>query len=317
MLIDLALLLAGFAILYYGAEWLVKGATNVSSILGVSPVLTGLTIVAFGTSLPELVVCLVAVVRGSNDIALGNVIGSNIANIGLVLAAGALLFSIVIPKRTLRRDLPLMLLFSIAVLAMGFDGELSRPDGFILACGLIAFTVYCVRAASRDAAASREVARETEELIEKGKSLSYELLLTALGIAGVLFGAYLLVESAIAVARALNISELVIGMTVVAVGTSLPELATTIVAAYRKQSDIAVGNIIGSNIFNIGFVLGVTSLFRPVHIADKTITGELLVMIAFSLVVIPFAARHKMGRAGGGAILACYFIFILWQAGLF
>ncbi|MDH5638907.1 MAG: calcium/sodium antiporter, partial [Nitrospinota bacterium] len=303
-------------VLYYGAEYLVSGSINTSLVLGVNPVIIGLTVVAFGTSLPELVVCLVAVFRQADDIALGNVVGSNIANIGLVLAAGAAFFTVSIQRRTFARDIPLMLTFSAALLAMSYDGELSRIDGVILIAGLIAFTLYCVKTAGSHMDEVDIEAIEAEKK-EHGDGLSKALMITALGIGGVLLGAHFLVESAISIARALHISELVIGMTIVAVGTSLPELATTVVAAYRKKSDIAVGNAIGSNIFNVGFVMGATSIARPIPVGASTWAGEMMVMFAFSLVVIPFAAMGRMGRIPGAAILACYFSFILWQAGVF
>ena len=316
MLINLAILAAGFVILYYGAEWLVRGSSNISYILGVNPVIIGLTIVAFGTSLPELMVCLVAMFRESNDIAVGNIIGSNIANIGLVLATGAFLFPIAIQRRTSRRDIPIMFIFMFLLIGMSLDGMLGKGEGLILILGLIAFTWYCIRTASTDEEEAREVVKETEDLLNKSSSLKFEIFITAIGIIGVLVGAYFLVESATAIARALHISELVIGMTVVAVGTSLPELATTIVAAFRKHSDIAVGNVIGSNIFNIGSVMGLTSLSYPVSISPEILKWEMMIMLAFSLAIIPSAVTGKMGRVTGGGILTCYFLFILKQSGI-
>jgi len=317
VLINIAILAAGFVILYYGAEWLVRGSSNISYILGVNPVIIGLTIVAFGTSLPELMVCLVAMFRESNDIAVGNIIGSNIANIGLVLATGAFLFPITIQRRTSRRDIPIMLLFLFVLVGMSLDGLLGMVDGFILFSALIAFTWFCVRTASADEEEAKEVAKEAEDFLDKRKSLRFEMFMTAIGISGVLIGAYLLVESATSIARALHISEMVIGMTVVAVGTSLPELATTVVAAFRKHSDIAVGNVIGSNIFNVGSVMGLTALAYPISIAPETLRWEMMVMIAFSLAIIPSAVMGKMGRASGGIILTFYFLFILRQAGMY
>ena len=316
MLFDILTLAVGFLVLYYGAEYLVSGSINTSLTLGVNPVIIGLTVVAFGTSLPELVVCLVAVYRQADDIALGNVVGSNIANIGLVLAAGAALFTVTIQRRTFARDIPLMLIFSVVLLAVSHDGEISRIEGALLVAGLLAFTVYCVKTASSHMDEMDIEAIEAEKK-EHGDGLQKALLITALGIGGVLLGAHFLVESAISIARALHISELVIGMTIVAVGTSLPELATTVVAAYRKKSDIAVGNVIGSNIFNIGFVMGATSLARPIPVGSGTWANEMMVMLFFSVAVFPFAAMGRMGRIPGAAILVGYLVFVLWQAGIF
>ena len=316
MLFDILMLAAGFLVLYYGAEYLVSGSINTSLVLGVNPVIIGLTVVAFGTSLPELVVCLVAVYHQADDIALGNVVGSNIANIGLVLAAGAAMFTVSIQRRTFARDIPLMLTFSLALLAFSYDGEISRVNGALLVAGLFAFTVYCVKTADAHIDEVDIEAIEAEKK-EHGDGLGKALLITAGGIGGVLLGAHFLVESAISIARSLHISELVIGMTIVAVGTSLPELATTVVAAYRKKSDIAVGNVIGSNIFNIGFVMGATSLARPIPVGAGTWGAEMLVMLAFSVVVIPFSFMGRIGRIPGGFILAAYATFIFWQAGVF
>jgi cation:H+ antiporter len=316
MAIDVVMLIGGLVVLYYGAEYLVRGAANSSTLLGVSPLFIGLTVVAFGTSLPELVVSLTAVLRDSNDIALGNVVGSNIANIGLVLAAGAFLFTVNVPRKTLKRDIPLMFLFTGILIVLSIDRVLSRMEGSLLATGLILFTLYCARAASKETADTHEAVIKVKEPSHEIKSLGVELVICAGGIAAVILGAHFLVKAAVALARAFHVSEMVIGMTVVAVGTSLPELATTVVAAYRKQSDIAVGNVIGSNIFNIGFVLGMTALARPVFVPGEIITGEMLVMVAFGLAILPSAARFHMDRLSGGALLGAYALFVLWQAGV-
>jgi len=312
MLLQILLFFAGLAVLYFGAEHLVKGSATTAVILGINPIVVGLTVVAFGTSMPELVVCLVAVFRDSDNIALGNVIGSNIANIGLVMALGAIVSPISIRRRTLTRDLPFMLLFTFVSLAMAYTGVLTRAHGAILLAGLAGFTGLCAYEALRKKKNGAALKEEVGELVERNRKLTRELAVTAAGMGGVVLGAHFLVESATAIARALGISELVIGMTVVAVGTSLPELATTAVAAFRRQSDIAVGNVIGSNIFNIGSVLALTALAKPIPVAREILTGEMVVMTAFSLALIPVAIRLEMGRVAGALFLTGYAAFIAW-----
>lgn len=314
MIVDFVLFFAGLVILYYGAEYLVRGAASTAVMLGVSPVIVGLTVVAFGTSMPELVASLIAVKRGASDIALGNVVGSNISNIGLVLGVGALIYPFKVSVLTLRRELPFMLTFTFVVMAMCRDGMISRPDGAILFLGLLLFTVYCVVRAIRFEYEAQDLRSEVEEEIEGTHSLPKELLLTVAGIIGVMLGAKFLVDSSISIARTLGVSELVIGVTIVAVGTSLPELATTAVAAYRRHSGIAVGNIIGSNIFNIGMILGVTSFLSPLAVSRGTLFREMAVMAVFSLALAPMMLRMKIGRFSGGILLAGYAAFILWVA---
>jgi len=310
MLLDTFLLAVGLAIIYYGAEYLVKGAANVAMILGVRPIIVGLTVVAFGTSAPELVASLIAVYRGSADIALGNVIGSNIANIGLVLAVGAVIYPLKVNSLTVKQELPIMIAFTLVLLLFCYNGVISRLDGAVLFLGLILFTVYCVIRALRHGREERRLAREARAEINGKDRLVLELVVTVAGVVGVIAGAYLLIDSAVSIARTLGVSELVIGVTVVAVGTSLPELATTAVAAFRRHSDIAVGNIIGSNIFNIGLILGVTALAHPLMVARDIFVKEMMIMTAFSVALAFMAMRLEIGRAAGAALLLGYSVFI-------
>jgi cation:H+ antiporter len=316
MELDIVLFFVGIVILYFGAEYLVKGAANTAAHLGVTPAIVGLTVVAFGTSLPELTASLLAALKDSPDIALGNVVGSNIANVGLVLAIGALIFPMTVQRRTAVEELPVMLLFTGGVMGLAFGGELTRADGALLATALIGYTAYLVWITSQGKKRSEadNAAEEVAELLEEGNSLAYELGLTAGGIVGVVAGAYLMVESAVTIARNLGVSELVIGVTVVAVGTSLPELATTAIAAIRRHSDIAVGAVIGSNIFNIGMILGVTAMIHPLGIAYEVLTGEMLVMVGFSVALIPMAFNRRITRTSGALLLAAYAAFIAQTA---
>jgi cation:H+ antiporter len=314
MVIDLILFFLGLTILYFGAEYLVRGSANAAVILGADPIVVGLTVVAIGTSMPELVASLIAALKGSHDIALGNVVGSNIANIGLVLAIGAIIYPIVIQRLTFNRDVPVMLGFTFLFIGMAYTGTITRQLGISLIVAVVLYTGYLLYDAMNNKEEAALVADEMDELIEKGTPLSVELAITAGGIIGVMIGAYLLVESATSIARSLGVSELVIGVTVVAVGTSLPELATTAVAAFRKHADIAVGNIIGSNIYNIGLIMGVTATVTPIPVAESTVAGEMLVMTLFSVAMVPLLYRLNMGRTAGIALLAGYAIFIWWSA---
>ncbi|VAX24654.1 Inner membrane protein YrbG, predicted calcium/sodium:proton antiporter [hydrothermal vent metagenome] len=314
MLLDIGLLAIGLTLLFFGAEYLVKGSANTAVILGVNPIVIGLTVVAFGTSMPELVVCLLAVFRESNDIAIGAVIGSNIANIGLVMAVGALYFPLAIQRRTLTRDLPFMLVTTALLFVVSYNEYLSRLDGAILFAAVSLFTGYCIYGAIKNKSDASAVEEEVKGLIDETRSLRYELAVMAAGTAGVIVGARFLVDSAASIARSFGISELVIGISIVAVGTSLPELATTAIAAMRRQSDIAVGNIIGSNIYNIGWVLGVTVFIKPIPVAWDTVTHEMLIMAGFSLALIPSAIMLRMGRIGGALMLVLYAAFIGWMA---
>ncbi len=317
MLIDTVLFAVGLALLYYGAELLVRGSTNIAIILGVRPIVVGLTVVAFGTSMPELVASLIAVFRGSPDIALGNVIGSNIANIGLVMACGAIFFPLAILKSVRNREMPFLAIFTAALAYFCLDGSISKVDGAILFIGVILFTTYyTVIVLKKRNGEADVVEEEVSDLTANKHNLTFELAITAIGTGGVILGAYLMVESAATIARALGVSELVIGITIVAVGTSLPELATTVVAALRKHSDIAVGNIIGSNIYNIGLVLGTVAMVEPIAVPWKILTGEISVMALFTVALILLSLRLKVDRASGTALLIGYICFIAWVAEL-
>ncbi len=314
MLLNLLLFAAGLALLYYGAEFLVKGAANTAAMLGVEPIVVGLTVVAFGTSMPELVACLIAVYKGSTGLALGNVVGSNIANIGLVMGVGAVLYPMLIKDITYKRDMPIMLAFTFLTVALCMDGEASRVDGAILFIAVIATTGYHLWDALYGGSDESVVEGELEEILETDHTLSYELTRTAVGLVGVLGGAYLLVESATTLARLFGVSEMVIGVSIVAVGTSLPELATTAVAAMKRQADIAVGAIIGSNIYNLGLIFGVTAFAKPIPVPRDILTGEMAVMALFSVALLPPAYRRRVGKTYGAFFLVAYFAFIWWTA---
>ncbi|MGV3483267.1 MAG: calcium/sodium antiporter [Planctomycetaceae bacterium] len=253
----------GLALLTAGAELLVRSASAIATAVGISPLVVGLTVVAYGTSAPELVVSVQSALSGKPDLALGNVVGSNIFNVLFILGISALIIPLKVAQKLVWFDVPLMIALSVAVMVVGYDGRISRLDGLMFTAGLVAYTAWAIVSSRRDQAAIR--AEYEAEFGAKEDSFSFRqsllngvLLIVGLGL--LVFGSRLFVGGAIAIARNLGISELVIGLTIVAAGTSLPEVATSIIAAIRGERDIAVGNVVGSNLFNIMGVLGIASL---------------------------------------------------------
>ncbi|MFQ5724286.1 MAG: calcium/sodium antiporter, partial [Terriglobia bacterium] len=277
-------LLAGLAALYLGAEWLVRGAARLAASLGVRPLVIGITVVGFATSMPEVVVSALAAFRGQTDTALGNIIGSSIANPGLILGIAALLSPLRCDLGLLKREGPVMVGVTVLVWGLAWTGGYTRWQGALLLAGLMVFLWFSLRWARREPAA---VEAEFEQLQAKRRLLLKEprarqvgLIIVGLVLLGV--GGHLLVISAVALARRFAISEIVIAATLVAVGTSLPELATSIVAATRRQTDISVGNIIGSNIFNLLGVLGISALVRPIPVSVSVRSFEMVWLLGFA-----------------------------------
>ena len=276
MLLQIILFIAGLTGLYFGAEWLVKGASRFASSFNIKPVVIGLTIVAFGTSTPELVTSVIASIKHSSDIAMGNVIGSNIANIGLILGLSAIVQPLKIDMKLIYREMPIVVGISMLLYFMGWNGTLSRREGGILLIGILAYTCYVYRVALKE---SKTIELEYEEFIGVKDNVAKDIFLIIIGIGVLVGGAYLLVHSAVYFARVMGISELVIGLTVIAVGTSIPELATSLVAAIRKESDISVGNVLGSNIFNILAVLGIAAIIQPLQVNSASLRIDMPVML--------------------------------------
>ncbi|WP_305042028.1 calcium/sodium antiporter [Geoalkalibacter sp.] len=299
---------AGLFILYHGAEFLVNGSSQLAFSYGVRPLIVGMTVVAFATSMPELMVSLLAAVKGSSDMAAGNIIGSNIANIGLILGIAALLLPMAVGRATLTREIPFMIGASLLVYVFCLDGVLSFVNGLVLFLFLLVFLAYCIKTARVKVPYELDVASEAGG---KGQGRRRNLLFIALGMVGLGVGAELMVRSAVIIATALGISELVIGMTVVAVGTSLPELAASVVSAWKGEMDLSVGNVIGSNIFNVLFVLGVCPMIRPLSVDPSVLRFELPVMLAFSVALIPLLwSGRKLDRPRGALLLVAYLLFI-------
>ncbi len=312
-------LFAGFFLLLAGASWLVDGAASIAKRFGISHLAIGLTVVAFGTSAPELAVNLVASVKGNTDIALGNIIGSNIANVLLILGCAALVRPLIVQERTVRFEIPLSILASAILLPLGapflslpLDGFLpaaiGRLDGLILVALFLIFLRYIFRTA-------RIGADEDEPL--KEYPLPTAVFLTICGIGALPLGGELLVRSAVQIALHAGISERVIGISLVAVGTSLPELATSLVAAYKKNADIAVGNIVGSNIFNVFWVLGISCLIRPIPLSAGSFvdigTATATSLLLFLLVFRP--TDRIISRRDGIVFLGAYLAYLIFIFG--
>jgi cation:H+ antiporter len=311
---NVLLLGMGVGVLYFGAEWLVRGATRLAGALGVSPIVIGLTVVSMGTSAPELVVCLVAALRGNPDLAIGNVMGSNLANIGLILGLTAMVRPLEVAGRVVSREIPIMIAVTVLLFPLFMDGSLGRGDGFILLMVLGLYLLFINRAVGSETAAVKgEFEVYAEEVGVSAKTIGSSLALILGGSIGLVMGGRAIVMAAEFVAQAFGVPDLIIGLTVVAVGTSLPELATALVAAMRKESDIAVGNIIGSNIFNIAAILGITASVTPIAIAPHIVRAELPAVLALSILAFPVTRMaHRVRRWEGAILLLCYAAAGFW-----
>ncbi len=300
------ILLAGLILLFLGGDWLVKGASTLATRYGVPPMIVGLTIVGFGTSTPELLVSVQAALKGQSGIAIGNVIGSNIANILLIGGITALIAPMLTPFQPLKRDLAIMLAATLALPFILWSGTIGIVEGTVLLAGLATFLILSVRSIKNG---------EKPETVTT--PLWQSTLYIIIGLTALMFGANLLVESASTIARTYGISEAMIGLSIVAVGTSLPELATSAIAALRGQREIAIGNIIGSNIFNLLFILGLTAVITPIPAAARFLTLDTPVLIGATLfLTAAIILRGQIGRITGGAMLAAYLLYIGGTAGL-
>lgn len=321
-MVTVLLLLLGLGLLLAGGTALVRGASGIAEVYGVSPLVVGLTVVAFGTSAPELVVNILGAIQGETDIAFGNVAGSNLANLGLVLGAAALVTPMAIQGQIIRRELPLLLLASMVLLVMtldsplrGFLAILDRSDGLIL---LLLFGVF-IYITIVDFLRQREdpflalVDKHSPHLQKSNLLADWGLVLG--GSAGLAVGGMLTIEEGVLLAEMLGVSPAIIGMLVIAIGTSLPEFVTSIIAAMRNEADLCVGNVIGSNIFNSLLVLPVSALIYPLRIPDGG-TTDIIVALVFAALLIPifYIGNKQMNRAMGAAFLVGYFIYMVLRA---
>ena len=311
------LFIAGLVILILGAELLVRGASRLAAAFGVSPLVIGLTIVAIGTASPEIAVSIQAATNGQGDLTLGNVLGSNIFNILFILGVTSIVAPIVIAEQLIRKDAPLLLGISLLAFVLAFDGNLGAFDGIILLLLVAMYVFFALKQSrSESEAVQKEYAEEymqKESRTHKSIIINSALILAGLGL--LILGSNLLVDSAVQIAKALGVSELVIGLTIVAIGTSLPEVATSVIAALKGESDIAVGNAVGSNIFNLLGVLGIGALVSPsgIFVSPQVLQFDLPVMVFVALVTLPvFYIDSRISRIEGGLLFSYYVIYVIY-----
>ena len=307
-------LIAGLVLLVAGAEVLVRGAAKLAAQFGIPPLIIGLTVVAFGTSAPETAVSVQAALDGKGDLAIGNVVGSNIANVLFILGLTALIAPLLVSRQIIRLDVPIMIGASLLTWALAWDGSLDRIDGALLFGGIVAYTAFLIIMSRRDKAAAGDEFSEEFGLHETPKPYAWAINLALIlgGLVLLVSGSNYLVEGAVILARTLGLSELVIGLTVVAVGTSLPELATSLMAAIKGERDIAVGNIVGSNIFNLLCVLGLASLVSPnaIPVAANALNFDFPVMIAVAIACLPiFFNGYCINRWEGAVFVGYYALY--------
>jgi cation:H+ antiporter len=306
-------ILFGFVVLVSGGELLVRGASRLATALRISPLVIGLTVVAFGTSAPELAVSVQAALAGSGDLAMGNVVGSNIFNVLFILGLSAIIVPLAVSSQLIRWDVPVMIVASLLVPVFGWDGGINRFEGAILFCGIVTYTWWCVRKSRREnRAVLAEFAQEWPNASDHSRKWISNLVLIVVGLILLGGGSRLLIDGSVTIAESLGVSELVIGLTIVAAGTSLPEVVTSLVAAMRGERDIAVGNVVGSNIFNILSVLGLSSVIAPggIEVSAAALQFDIPVMIAVAVACLPiFFTGHVISRWEGGLFFFYYLAY--------
>lgn len=313
-MIDALLVIGGLLALLGGAELVVRAGTGLATRLAVRPIIIGLTVVSVGTSVPELAIGIDAALNGSPNLAIGNIVGTNLINFLFILGLSALLIPIAIDRRTLKFDLPAMIAVTLALFLMSLDGMLTRLDGALLLAGAVAYTLGLMRVSRRETA-------DVDEDYTGAVSASSERRLTRiglslmLGLALVVGGAELLVEGAVSAAHALGVSDAVVGLTVIAIGTSAPELVTTIMSTVRGDRDIAIGNLLGSSIYNIAAVLGLTVLVAPhgVPVSEEVRNADLVLLVATMVAALPvLVSGARITRTEGGLFVATYLGYLAW-----
>lgn len=309
----------GLIVLVGGGELLVRGASRLASALRISSLVIGLTVVAFGTSAPELAVSVQAALAGNADLAMGNVVGSNIFNILFILGASALIVPLIVSSQLVRFDVPVMIISSLLALVFSWDGIISHWEGAVLFAGIVAYTWRCIRQSrSEGANAPVELTQEGQPNTHRSRAFAFDVALIVVGLCLLGLGSRLLIDGSVVIASKLGVSQLVIGLTIIAAGTSLPEVVTSIVAAFRGERDIAVGNVVGSNIFNLLSVLGLSSVIAEVKVSHAARTFDIPVMIAVAVLCLPiFLTGKRISRWEGGMLLllyGAYTTFLVLQA---
>jgi cation:H+ antiporter len=302
-------IVAGLILLVLGGDYLVKGASGIALKIDIPPMLVGMTVVALGTSSPELVVSLRAALDGKPDISVGNVVGSNIANVALILGVTTLIFPLAIQKRALKVDWLVMMVASVIFYLFALDGGFSRFEGGLFVSLLAIFIGVSFYQARKNKSKETNVADLPKN--EKGRNWWLLFLFVAIGTAGLIIGAQWFLSGAESVARNLGVSDRVIAITLVAFGTSVPELAASVVAAFKKEQDISLGNIVGSNLFNLFAILGITSIVSPVRVAPEILSNDIFWMLGTSFAILPLALfRSRLGRIDGLIFISTYLIFV-------
>lgn len=320
MVLSTVVFLVGIGVLYVGAEAMVKGAATLALRYGLRPIVVGLTVVALGTSMPEFVINFFSAIAGEDALAIGNIIGSNICNIALILGISAVVLPLSVDRAMLRKEYPMMLGAMLAFYLLALDGRLGTVDGFLLVCGLVGFLVFVVVDAQRHAAQHADsdaddlAEVETEDLhASPAKQAGY----LAAGMVGLTLGARLMVDSAVDIARYMGVGEVTIGLTIVAVGTSLPELAASVVSSSRGEAEMSVGNSMGSNLLNVLFVVGLVSMMRPLNVKPMSLDVHFPVMIGFTLLLFPLAwTGRRITRLEGSFMLVGflgYMSYLVWS----
>jgi len=310
---DIFFVIIGLALLFFGGEGLVRGSVAVAVRLGLSTLLVSVVIVGFGTSVPELLVSLQAAFKGTPDIALGNVVGSNIANVLLILGVAALMAPVICNSTDMRRDALVGVGAAALLGVLSFAGYLSWYAGIMMVTGLTAYLWYCYHSERKKAAAAVEAEHIQEEFHTDQDSLGKGIAFALGGLVLLAAGAHMLVEGAVSLASAAGVSQAVIGLTLVAIGTSLPELATAIVAALKKHADVVIGNVLGSNLFNILFVLGATATITPIPFGGRLAEIDVWVMLVIVTMLFALIAwKGKIGRVTGAGFLAAYLGYTVW-----
>lgn len=317
MLLQCLIFLAGLVILYFGAEWLVKGAAGLALDYGIRPLVVGLTVVALGTSMPEFVVNFFAAVSGKDNLALGNIVGSNICNIALILGTSALVLPLVVSPGTLRKEYPIMMGVMVLFYLVALDGVISKLDGGLLVLGLLAFLLYLVfdarRHATRTLAKEIGSVEEIDDVPPPKVPASRKIGLLVVGVVFLAGGANLMVRAAVEIAAGFGIDPVIVGLTVVAIGTSLPELAASLVGAFRNEADLSVGNVLGSNLLNVLFVVGLVSLVTPLQVNAEALRIHFPVMLVFGLLLLPLMwTEYRITRVEGGILLGGFLSYMAY-----
>lgn len=309
---DIFFIVIGLAALVLGGEFLVRGAVGIATKAKISKLVIGMTVVAFGTSLPELIVSLQSAANGVPEIAIGNVVGSNIINISLVLGLTSLIFPIVVARDTLRHDWPMMMVVTVLLYILAKDLTLERWEGILLFLIQVGFIVYIIVKSRKEEKSRHGLSPEADIPKVKDVPVSLHLAFFFAGIIGLYFGANWLIDGSTSLAEDLGVSKRVIGITIVAFGTSVPELVTSVVAAYRKETDISIGNLLGSNVFNIATVLGLTAIVNPIPFESEVLSWDMLWVLGTAIIILPMMIiSRKVGRISGLILTIGYIAYVL------